>query len=181
MIVVDDAGDLGKGSKYFVLAGVTAYNDCRSLIREALNTAKVRKFHFVDDSDKVRRTFIGYISKMELKVTVYVLEKGGVKVKEEELLPILLRNVFPDKERVLEIFIDDFLNNEKLKRETERRLKEEVSRFFNIPCNVKLINEQCVQVADYFASIFWRHIERSDDTFYNEVKSKIKRVIYDIQ
>ncbi|WP_282958790.1 hypothetical protein [Acidianus ambivalens] len=43
MIDIDDAGDLGKGSKYFVLAGVTVYSDCKKYLEEALKAAKVKK------------------------------------------------------------------------------------------------------------------------------------------
>jgi|GEM_PF-5804618 len=181
MIVIDDAGDLGKGSKYFVLAGVTVYSDCRKYLEEALKAARVKKFHFIDDSQEVRRTFISYISKMELKATIYVLEKAGIKTDEGILLFNLLRNVFPDDEKVLEIIIDDFLNNERKRRELENKLKYEASKYFNKPCRVKIMSEACLQVADYFASIYWRYIEKSDDSLFLLIKNKIKRIIYDIQ
>lgn len=181
MIVVDEAGDLGKGSKYFVLAGVTVFPDCRKYLEEALKDAGVKKFHFIDDSQEVRKKFVSYISRMELKVTIYVLEKAGIKTDEGTLISNLLRNVFPDDEEILEIIIDDFLNNERKRRELENRLRNEVSRFFNKPCRVKIMSEACLQVADYFASIYWRYIEKSEGSLFPFIKSKIKRIIHDIQ
>ncbi|MQL56165.1 hypothetical protein [Acidianus ambivalens] len=108
-----------------------------------------------------------------------MLEKAGIKTDEGILLSNLLRNIFPDDEKILEIIIDDFLNNERKRRELENKLKCEVSKFFNKPCRV--MSEACLQVADYFASVYWRYIEKSEDSLFLLIKNKIKRIVYDIQ
>lgn len=132
MIVIDEAGDLGSGSKYFVLAGVTTTHSCKNEMEEVLKETKVKKFHFINDSKEVREKLVNRIAKMNLKVTIYVSVKE-FKKDEGTLLSILLRNLFPDDEKILDIMIDNFLNNERIKRDLENKLKYETARFFNKP------------------------------------------------
>jgi len=132
MIVIDEAGDLGSGSKYFVLAGVTTTHSCKNEMEEVLKETKVKKFHFINDSKEVREKLVNRIAKMNLKVTIYVSVKE-FKKDEGTLLSILLRNLFPDDEKILDIMIDNFLNNERIKRDLENKLKYETAKFFNKP------------------------------------------------
>lgn len=46
---------------------------------------------------------------------------------------------------------------------------------------VKILNCSCLHIADYFASIFWRYIEKSENYFCPVIKTKIKRIVYDLE
>ncbi|QKR00703.1 DUF3800 domain-containing protein [Metallosphaera tengchongensis] len=178
---MDEAGDLADETAYFVMAGVLSRNnsDISRKRDEAIELVgskykPVRKFHFRDDNDLVKREFIGVIKEMDIKVTLLVIKKFR-RISRKECFEELIKNVEIPSKGTLHIYVDDYLTNQKLRRNTEEELKRSSAKIISakvkgIPVKVSFKKSLAgLEVADYLASMTWSYYERGKFKEYFDI------------
>ncbi|BCU71014.1 DUF3800 domain-containing protein [Stygiolobus caldivivus] len=177
LVFIDESGDTGISSKYFVVAGVVVRreNDILEKHRRAVNEAKVGAFHFKNDSGVIRNVFISWINKMDLKAVIYVIEKAGY-VDRCRVIEKLVKVIEPKEKLIL--VIDSFINNKRLEATLRDKLEAKLAEYLYVPVCVKFLkNTPGLQVSDYFASASFQYYERRDESYFLLLKPKIVKTV----
>lgn len=184
---MDESGTLGSDSQYYIISAVVSYKsrDIEKHYYEAVNEARINKFHFKNDKDEVREIFIKYISKMDIDIYCLIIDKDG-----RNYLAIHDKN-FAEKWKT---FVEELIGSIEFKGKSQDikeifydRIsipKREISSFerdlSKITNNVRFKIKgdlPGIRVADYVSSSIRLYYEKKNDRYYSKIKNKVVKEI----
>lgn len=202
-IFLDESGDLGfdfskkKTSKFFVVTFLFIKNKhpIERLIKNIFKrfTPLERKFHqgclhCFKETPKVRASVLNIINEKDVSIVAIYLNKNKVYTKlqnEKHVLYNYVSNILLDRVFTQKLIpTDETINLIASKRETNKFLNENFKNYLetqvanNHKLKIKIeimrpCDEKCLQVVDFASWAIFRKLEYADESYHNQIKSKI--------